>query len=153
MGFFSWRCAKCGLPVINHYAGGVGEPNLNAITVLTPDGDVLHGHYDGYGRMDVDDGPSDYGDVFDISELVEWEDEGEGVEQREPCVLHTCCYSEGDTYEEVGQSRSDPAQGFFYGPDQVEWVRDQVKRYLETGERWEADAEIPDDQELRGALR
>jgi len=51
MGFFSWNCKVCGHPMLSHYA--INEKNawMNNVVVIEPDGSILKGEYDGYGRV------------------------------------------------------------------------------------------------------
>lgn len=48
MGFFSKTCAKTHLPVIHE---GRGFPRLSKVVALLPDGEIIRGSYDGYGRV------------------------------------------------------------------------------------------------------
>jgi hypothetical protein len=88
MGFFSKTCAKTNLPVI---APMLGYPSLNLVVALTPDGRKVSGSYDGYGRVDGHD--------F----VKEWE----------TVKFILVAYYNGETYEELGNSGDENAQGFF----------------------------------------
>lgn len=49
MGFFSWKCRGCGRSILAPYAQGLEW--MSQAVVLTEDGEVIHGEYDGYGRV------------------------------------------------------------------------------------------------------
>lgn len=77
MGFFSWDCRACGKSVRSAYTNaGHGQWMTKAVAV-TRGGAVVHGEYDGYGRLDdfelVDAGP------FTIWHLACWEHGGRPV--------------------------------------------------------------------------
>ena len=52
MGFFSQNCEGCGHPMLSWYV--VNEINTWMMhgVAIEPDGSILKGHYDGYGRLD-----------------------------------------------------------------------------------------------------
>ncbi len=49
MGVFSWNCHSCGLSILNNMVDE-GETYSQA-TVIFPDGSIIHGSYNGYGRI------------------------------------------------------------------------------------------------------
>jgi hypothetical protein len=94
MGFFSKTCAKTHLPIVHE---GRGFPELSDVTVLFPDGRIIAGSYDGYGRVDgVDLCPDGY---------------DERTWNRIKFVL-TFAY-DGEKYKDLGRSRDELGQGHF----------------------------------------
>ena len=94
MGYFSKTCAKTHLPVV---VQALGIPHLNNVVALLPDGTKLEGSYDGYGRVA---GKSLMGDDYDHA-----------LWQKTKFVLRD--YYEGETYEQLGKSGDELAQGYF----------------------------------------
>jgi hypothetical protein len=94
MGFYSKTCAKSHLPVIASYKKGF--PSLTNVVALKPDGTKMEGIYDGYGRLnDVD--------IYEKGNLDEWD--------KVKFVLKM--HYEGESYEDLGKSGQEIAQGFF----------------------------------------
>ena len=94
MGFFSWNCEGCKHPLISRYALEENNEWMNDVVILTPDGSVIQGEYDGYGRA----GEYDYGD-----------DGGE------PQVYHKACWQIlGEPTEYTGASERAGDQGYFF---------------------------------------
>ena len=54
MGFFSWTCERCGTSLLSEQAAGTDDKEYwkTRAYVLTPNGSVLVGRYDGYGEVD-----------------------------------------------------------------------------------------------------
>jgi hypothetical protein len=104
MGFFSKTCAKSHHPVIHHGYGNDWHkkyPQLFDIVVLYPDGRKLEGVYDGYGRVDGQDiCPNGYD--HDLWEKLKF-------------VLKS--HYNGETYDQVGKSHDELAQGHFMSED------------------------------------
>lgn len=48
MGFFSKTCAKTHLPIVHERRGFA---SLSKVVALLPDGEIIRGFYDGYGRV------------------------------------------------------------------------------------------------------
>lgn len=108
MGFFSWTCAKTGLPLMAasawHDDPEIG-PALCGAVLLGPEGEIARGTHDGYGRFGgidlVDtglDGRIDNGELAFV--LSRW---------------HA-----GETFADLtGRSASDPGQGFFHERDDL----------------------------------
>mgnify|MGYP003331884663 FL=1 len=94
MGYFSKTCAKTHLPVV---VQTLGIPHLNNVVALLPDGTKLEGSYDGYGRVA---GQCLVGDDFDHD-----------LWKKTKFVLRD--YYEGETYEQLGKSGDELAQGYF----------------------------------------
>jgi hypothetical protein len=110
MGFFSWKCAACGLPILSPYAtAGIPEARPLSRVCLFAGLTVIAGTYDGYGRIEHDAG---------IHEI-----ELGGVE---PCLVHTVCLRRANRRRT--ESEHDPGQGFFYSDEQI---RDFVRRLQE----------------------
>lgn len=93
MGFFSKTCAKSFLPVL---ADARGVPQLSEVVALLPNGMVIEGTYDGYGRVDGND----------LREI-----DNEWIWDNVKFVLKLC-YN-GEKYDEVGPSHDERAQGWF----------------------------------------
>lgn len=55
MGVFSWNCAHCGHSVLVHADVGINDWMQQAV-VLSSTGDRYEGVYDGYGRIECEDG-------------------------------------------------------------------------------------------------
>lgn len=92
MGFYSYACAKTGLPIL------AGQPHLGErenvashAVLLMPNGDRLTGVYDGFGNL----GSHEIGDLMDS--------------QKGKLVLKH--FYKGEGYDQLGKSRPDPAQG------------------------------------------
>jgi hypothetical protein len=104
MGFFSWDCKVCGHPLLSDYAvnrEGVDNSWMTDVVVIETSGSILHGKYDGYGRVEEHDIEHDC---------------GRGL--TEPQCYHKACwhlagrpvgYNEGST-----PSRD---QGYFFGTE------------------------------------
>ncbi|ORB77100.1 hypothetical protein [Mycobacterium timonense] len=52
MGFFSADCIGCGHPLLSIQATNKVNAWMNWGVAITPDGSILKGRYDGYGRLD-----------------------------------------------------------------------------------------------------
>jgi hypothetical protein len=92
MGFHSKTCAKTHLPVL---VPARNIPKLNHIVALLPTGEIYHGTYDGYGRIETADG------VIDLN--AKW--------SKVKLVLRV--YYEGEQYDDLGPSKSELSQGYF----------------------------------------
>jgi hypothetical protein len=111
MGFFSKTCAKTHLPIL---VAAKGIDKLNHVVALLPDGNIVSGSYDGYGR------------VAGIELRDDW--------PKVKMILKE--YYNGEGYNDVGKSGDELAQGYFmdkkfihycliHGPfkDRAEYVR------------------------------
>jgi len=97
MGYFSKCCAKTNLPIV---VAEKGIPRLNFVVALTPDGEVVEGSYDGYGRVNG-------------INLVE----GPRGGYRWPKVKMVLKeHYNGEKYEELPKSHDEMAQGYFMAP-------------------------------------
>lgn len=90
MGYFSYTCAKTGLPIASHDSG-CDKKHYQVVLVLK-NGRPHKGDYDGYGRAGGED--------TDI-----------GGETGSKLVLAR--YWKGETWEQLGKNESDPNQGSF----------------------------------------
>jgi len=88
MGFFSKTCAKTHMPIT---ANCKKYPRFYNVVALTPDGKVYYGEYDGYGNV----GGVSLSSEWDSVKLVLFSD------------------YKGETYEQLGKSHNELAQGFF----------------------------------------
>ena len=95
MGFFSKTCAKTHLPVIHE---GRGFPRLSKVVALLPDGEIIRGSYDGYGRV---------GGVSLAEDLDQWDDVKFVLESE----------YDGELYKDLPKSGSELAQGHFMSND------------------------------------
>jgi len=110
MGFFSWKCAVCGLPILNgHAVAGILAARPLSQVCLFAGLTRIVGTYDGYGRIEHDAG------IHEID-----------LNGDEPCLVHQVCLSRA---EQRTESEYDPGQGFFYSDEQI---RNFVKQLLET---------------------
>lgn len=99
MGYFSKLCAKTFLPVM---AVRADVPELSRVVALFPNGKIVMGVYDGYGR--VDDLDMDY-ETFESIKFV------------------LANHYAGETYDALGESPNDPGQGWFYNDaDLRAWI-------------------------------
>ena len=51
MGVFSWNCRKCGESVINNMVGNKDIEWQSDAVLVSKDGQIIKGSYDGYGRI------------------------------------------------------------------------------------------------------
>ena len=106
MGFFSFTCAKTQLPIL---ASTSWDEKYSKVVVLDEDGSKLKGIYDGYGRVmgNIGEVELDYADV-----------EGGNVK----LVLQK--FYNGESFEALGKSHSDPGQGHFHDEEKIEaWYK------------------------------
>lgn len=116
MGFFSKTCAKTYMPVVSVYKG---FPRFHTIVALTPDGKVMEGIYDGYGRVNDED-------ILSETEREDW-DNWEKVK----FVLRSSY--QGEKYEDLGKSRDELGQGWFMDNQFLLFcaMREDFKNYAE----------------------
>jgi hypothetical protein len=94
MGFFSWNCKACGHSVISRYASNEVNEWMTEAVILTSDGELCRGEYDGYGCA----GSWDYNDFGG-----------------EPEMYHKACWEAvGKPTEFTGASESSRDQGYFF---------------------------------------
>lgn len=94
MGYFSFTCAKTGLPIASHDQGAAAKHY--DVYVIPKRGRVSRGSYDGYGRL-VD---SDMDEPLDIG----------GPDGDKMVLAH---FFKGESWAELGESKSDPDQGAY----------------------------------------
>jgi len=96
MGFFSWNCSGCGHSLLSAHATSEHNQWMTDIVVLTKDGSVIKGEYDGYGRCD---------------DMEFWSSD-------EPEVYHKACWElVGKPTEFKEASKSARDQGYFFDGD------------------------------------
>ena len=99
MGFFSWDCKACNHPALSAHA--IAEDAVNVwmkkVVVLTPNGSVIIGEYDGYGRIEGDD----YSEYELVGETELW---------------HYACWIKAGKPEYSGPSDDSDDQGWFFDP-------------------------------------
>lgn len=101
MGFFSKTCAKTHLPVLSSMRE---EPRLSIVAALLPNGTVVIGDYDGYGRVNGQD----------VREL-----DGEWIWEKVKFILRQ--HYDGEKYEDVGPSHDERAQGWFMADEFIRY--------------------------------
>jgi hypothetical protein len=104
MGFFSNLCS-CGQSIKSPHDLPAAMAWQHQLVVLTPDGSVLRGEYDGYGRVSHDD----YDDPQQIPKDSQW--------WHSRCYQRACFPDDGTTYVAPtygGPSPDAPDQGWFY---------------------------------------
>lgn len=94
MGFFSWDCKCCGKSIRSPYSVDEKTAWMNDAVVISPNGEVIKGEYDGYGRIE--------------SSLGEVELDG-----MEACMYHEKCWNEAGKPMEYSPSNYARDQGFF----------------------------------------
>ncbi len=105
MGLFSYLCA-CNHPLLSPYATNEVNVWMNDTVAVLPDGRVIAGEYDGYGRLDTA-----------VTALVgEYDRCDDGEPELEGCtVWHRACWElAGSPVEFKGASPSAPDQGYFF---------------------------------------
>jgi len=101
MGMFSWDCRYCGGPLLS--VGLYNDTNgwMSRGVVLTPDGHLLMGEYDGYGRIGL--GVEIYGGG-------------------EPECYHQRCWERvGMPQTFTGASKNAESQGFIFEPGEFDY--------------------------------
>ena len=101
MGLFSWNCKHCDHSIKSPYNLPAGWEYMNEAVLLEPNGNIITGDYDGYGRID--------------DREVNWE-------TGEPELWHKKCWENAGKPQYSGESDSAEDQGFFYDdPTEEEW--------------------------------
>lgn len=103
MGFYSYTCAKTHLPIMSAVSWG---DDRAGVVVLSEDGVIFRGFYDGYGRVLSKEGMELELDDCDVL--------GGAVK------LIAEKFYEGEGFGDLGPSGGDPGQGHFHDPDRVE---------------------------------
>lgn len=94
MGYFSFTCAKTGLPIVSHDQGA--DPKHFTVYVIPKQGRASKGSYDGYGRLVH----SDMDEPMDIG----------GPEGDKMVLAH---FFKGESWAELRESKSEPDQGAY----------------------------------------
>ena len=103
MGFYSYTCAKTNLPIMASTSWG---DEYSKVVVLGASGSKFNGTYDGYGRVMTDDGAEVELDDSDI------------MTGRMKLVSKK--FYNGERYDDLPPSKSDPGQGHFHDESKVE---------------------------------
>jgi hypothetical protein len=99
MGFFSWNCKCCGHPMMGPYA--LAPRWMNECVVKPMRGKLRRGSYDGCGRLDGVELPTDQ---------INWET-GTG----NPDCYHEACWKKaGRPAKYTGGSEQSDDQGYFF---------------------------------------
>lgn len=137
MGFFSQDCERCGHPALSPYSAEGINWWMVHVVVIRPDGVILRGDYDGYGRLLASDDdcvlkgeiPEDQiDDAFDKAV-------GFGFDGKPATVWHYACWEvDGKPEDYRGDSRGSQDQGYFFGkehdvPDPRDSPKPTEKRY------------------------
>lgn len=96
MGFFSWRCIRCGRSLLSMHAtlrGKVDNDWMKHVVVMENNGTQLIGEYDGYGRVNEKD--------------INWQN-------GDPCCYHYACWRKAGQPSYGPPSPSAEDQGFFF---------------------------------------
>jgi hypothetical protein len=93
MGFFSQLCEGCEHPALSVYATNTINDWMQHVVVILPNGSIIKGDYDGYGRVDG------FEDVVGFDNTV-W---------------HLACWKQyGSPTDYRGESGFAPDQGYFF---------------------------------------
>ena len=103
MGFFSRTCAKTHMPILTVYREG-GFKEFSAVVALLPTGEKIIGDYDGYGRILVDG---------NAVETCNAEIDGYTGKAWDSVKFVLQKAYEGETYDQLGKSGNELAQGYF----------------------------------------
>ena len=97
MGLFSCDCKYCDHPLLSIMACHADNTWMNEAVVIRPDGELIYGPYDGYGRV----GDGELG----------W---SENVIDGSTCYHYACWIVLGRPLEFSGASESSEDQGWFF---------------------------------------
>jgi len=93
MGFFSQDCEGCGHPLLSEWAVNSVNMWMHHAVVILPNGTMLMGDYDGYGRINGFDEAVGYGNT----------------------VWHLACWKvAGSPTDHRGSSKDSDDQGYFF---------------------------------------
>ena len=105
MGLFSFDCLGCGHPMLSLLAANAVNKWMNLVVAILPDGRVIDGSYDGYGRV---------GDhKTNLAAVGTWDDVGE--HHNGPACYHRACWLDAGrpkTWKKQSQRSDD--QGWFF---------------------------------------
>jgi hypothetical protein len=120
MGFSSWHCPMCSIPIMAGGCPGTPGTAMSHIALVDPSGQAALGTYDGYGRV-IGAGDAD----IDIWPQLKYSDPSEGWGDGKCVLVHQVCIQDLITrHLRTGQEfpvmYSDDGQGFFYDTDVVD---------------------------------
>lgn len=110
MGFFSFQCKGCGNSILSPYAIGDKNAWMAEVTAVYPDGTILSGTYDGYGR------------------IAELDDDGLNFAFEDVSVWHTECWLDAGSPGYNGCSEHADDQGYFFDDDKYDFTFGEMKR-------------------------
>lgn len=94
MGFFSWDCKVCGHPMLSPAVTTGRTGWMSQVVAIEPNGTILRGEYDGYGRID-----------------------GRETDGAPECYHQRCWDLAGRPVNYTEESESSRDQGFFFDDD------------------------------------
>jgi hypothetical protein len=98
MGFFSWKCKECEHPMLSHWATNSINSWMTEVIVISPNGSMLTGEYDGYGRVGEKE-------CFTLGS------------KDEPCCYHHACWVVAGSPTKYNPSEGADDQGFFFNDE------------------------------------
>lgn len=98
MGFFSSECTYCNKSILNPHSTNVTNAWMAQVVCIMPDGCFLKGTYDGYGRIDSQNGIC----------LTEYATDGNEL------FHYSCWVLAGNPREFTQESKHAADQGFFF---------------------------------------
>ena len=117
MGFFSWNCNECKHPMLSQYAINDINSWMNDVVVITLEGEILKGTYDGYGRVN--------GESFH-----------EPGNSKYPACYHLACWNmKQRKFTEYKPSEYSADQGYFFEPGVHDLPEPKLQSLKEIPER------------------
>ena len=98
MGFSSFTCAKTHLPIMASTSWGT---DYSSVVMLSKDGSIVRGIYDGYGRLETE-----------LGEIAVYDKMGDGGKD-DAKMVHSRFYK-GEKFADLGPSHHEPGQGHFH---------------------------------------
>ena len=118
MGFFSWKCAKSGVSIPNHY--NEFDDKYSEVVLVTADNRKIKGSYDGYGRVN---GKEIFTEVARALEGTEGLSDEElrrlYFQNQSPVKIVMQHHYDGEDYADLDISEDCPYQGWFYDEEYV----------------------------------
>jgi len=111
MGFFSWDCAVCEMPIMNKYADDDHGRKHRGMVHVRPR-DIVEGDYEGYGVVGGEDIYEWAGDGDRDLGIHRGFHEVECPDNREIKLLHRDCYTEQE-YDDLEESPTAENQGYW----------------------------------------
>lgn len=108
MGFFSWKCSKCGDSIYNRHSD---KKELSECYLITPTRTIYEPYYDGYGVFGGIDIYELLGEGNRGLGLDKYFDSPENLPFEIKLVYKTCFLNEG--YDKLASSEVCDKQGFF----------------------------------------